>query len=243
MLSSADLISIWEVGQQRHDTDKALIVLSCARPEMSWDELATLPLGQRDGLLMQLRRKMFGPQLDIGVRCVRCSEPLEFDASIDELVPPGWAPGVAEPICVEVDGVRLEARPICSRDLARLRLGQPDVEARRLLVETAVVRATRRGRAIRPADAPEPAVNALADALTNADPLADIEFQLDCPACEHRWILVFDIVPFLWRELANIAQNLLDEVYDLAVLVGWTEGQILELTPSRRAYYLGRARA
>lgn len=242
MLTSADLVTIWEAGQHRHDSDKALIVLSCADPGASWDDLVDLPLGQRDGLLMQVRRGLFGSKLDIGVRCRRCSERLEFDSSIDELLPDRWAPAGPTRLRVQVDDMDVEARPISSRDLVALTPRQPDADARRILVESSVISARSGDAPMAAADLPEPVIEALAEALTEADPLADIEFQLDCPNCQDRWILVFDIVPFLWRELAQVAQSLLDEVYDLALHLGWSQSEILALSPARRAYYLARVR-
>ena len=242
MLSSADLVTIWEAGEHRHDADRALIVLSRAHPEMSWADLATMPLGRRDMLLLGVRRGLLGSRLDIGVRCTKCSEPLEFQATVDELTSAGVAD--AGSTRMTADGFDILARPICSRDLVGLRLGQTLVQARTLLVEACVIEAKDpAGRVVPPSALTKGAVAALSEALTAADPMADIEFELDCPACAHRWILVFDIVPYLWRELSTIAQTLLDDVYDLARHVSWPEAEILGLSASRRAYYLGRARA
>ena len=242
MLTSGDLVAVWEAGQHRHDADRALIVLSHAHPDADWDDLADLPLGQRDGLLLQVRQALFGSRLDIGVRCRRCSERLEFDSSIDELLPAHWAPTGPSRLQVRVADTRIEARPICTRDLVQLAPRQTEADARRILIQSSVLSARGETGDIAAADLPAPALEALAEALTEADPLADIEFQLDCPNCQDRWILIFDIVPFLWRELAQVAQSLLDEVYDIAVHLGWSQSEILSLSPARRAYYLARVR-
>lgn len=241
MLSSADLVAIWEAGEPRHEGDRALIVLSRAHPETGWAELAALPLGRRDTLLLEVRRGLFGSRLDIGVRCARCGEPLEFQASVAELTSARVA-GAAS-VHVEADGFDILARPTCTRDLVGLAMGQPNAHARRHLIEACVLAATGPdGGAVSPSALSPTAVAALSDALAAADPMADIAFELDCPSCEHRWPLVFDIVPFLWRELSTVAQRLLDDVYDLARDLGWPESEIFGLSASRRAYYLGRAR-
>lgn len=242
MLSTADLVTIWETGQDRHDADKALIILGCARPDLSWDELASLPLGQRDALLLQVRNGLFGGRLDIGVRCRRCGEGLEFDASIDELLPEGWLLASRPPVRVEVDGLVIEARPVCTRDLVQLGPRQTAAEGRGALLRACVLSARAGDEALDPAALPEPAIAGLADALTEADPLADIEFALVCPRCRHGWNLIFDITAFFWRELSVVAQSLLDDVYELADRLGWSQSEILALSPARRAYYLSRAR-
>lgn len=242
MLSSADLVTIWEVGDRRHDGDRALIVLSRAHPERDWVELANLPLGSRDTLLLGVRRSLFGPRLDIGVRCPRCGEPLEFQASVDELVSSGAAD--VDAVQVAVDGFHIRARPVCTRDLTGLRPGQSTTEARRLLIESCILDLRGPdGRSTGPSTLTTDAIAALSEALAAADPMADIAFELDCPSCDHRWVLVFDIVPYLWRELSTVAQGLLDDVYDIARHLGWPESEIFRLSASRRAYYLGRARA
>ena len=42
----------------------------------------------------------------------------------------------------------------------------------------------------------------------------------------------------LWAEISARAQHLLREVHLLASAYGWSEQQILELSPTRRASYL-----
>jgi hypothetical protein len=74
--------------------------------------------------------------------------------------------------------------------------------------------------------------------MSNADPMADIHLALNCPSCEHKWMAPFDIVAFLWREISAAARRLLREVHTLASAYGWTESEILALSPVRRRAYL-----
>ena len=70
--------------------------------------------------------------------------------------------------------------------------------------------------------------------MSGADPMADIHLALNCPSCEHKWEAPFDIVAFLWREISAAARRLLREVHTLASAYGWTETEILALSPARR---------
>jgi len=79
---------------------------------------------------------------------------------------------------------------------------------------------------------------AIARRMAEVDPLADIQLELTCPSCEHRWRSVFDIVSFLWAELEVWAWRILSDVHTLASAYGWRERDILTLSPTRRQFYL-----
>jgi hypothetical protein len=62
--------------------------------------------------------------------------------------------------------------------------------------------------------------------------------DLICPACEHRWLVAFDILAYLWSEIDDWAQRMLHEIHILATAYGWPEATVLALTSWRRQYYL-----
>ena len=59
-----------------------------------------------------------------------------------------------------------------------------------------------------------------------------------CPACTFTWSEPFDIVTFFWAEIDAWARRLLADVHVLASSYGWSERDILALSPVRRQYYL-----
>ncbi|MGH8547064.1 MAG: hypothetical protein ACRERU_00360 [Methylococcales bacterium] len=69
-------------------------------------------------------------------------------------------------------------------------------------------------------------------------PLAHIELTLSCPDCRNTWHETLHVIDFLWQEIANLARRLLFEVAQLASAFGWSEREILALTPERRRSYL-----
>ena len=81
-------------------------------------------------------------------------------------------------------------------------------------------------------------VEAAGEALAQADPMADLRLGLTCVACGHAWQSPFDTASFLWTELDAWAARILREVHTLASAYGWTERDILSLSPGRRAQYL-----
>src|SRR5206468_1064558 len=85
---------------------------------------------------------------------------------------------------------------------------------------------------------PNEVVEALSHAILAADPQAEIIVALSCPGCGRYWELLFDIAHFFWNEMAAQARRLLQEIDALARAYGWTEREILNLSPVRRQTYL-----
>jgi hypothetical protein len=56
-LELPEILEIWERGQAMHPVDRALALLARSRLAATRDELAALTLGERDMLLLRLRRR------------------------------------------------------------------------------------------------------------------------------------------------------------------------------------------
>ena len=74
--------------------------------------------------------------------------------------------------------------------------------------------------------------------MANLDPDADINLALSCENCGKSWLTDFNIGTLLWDEIDAYARSLLAEVHSLASAYGWTESEILTLSPQRREIYL-----
>ncbi|MBU3870858.1 hypothetical protein KN815_44480 [Streptomyces sp. 4503] len=115
--------------------------------------------------------------------------------------------------------------------------------ARRALLARCLVSVHRAGQPV-PADRlpvaelPEPVQRKLAEAAEHADPAADVTLNVACPECGEATRAELDIASYLWAELDHWARDLLLDVHLLATAYGWSEPQILALSPLRRRYYL-----
>ena len=89
---------------------------------------------------------------------------------------------------------------------------------------------------------PDAVVTAIADCMALADPQADVQFALECPACGHSWQALFHIASFLWTEIHVWAQRILRDIGQLASAYGWSETDVLALTPTRRKIYVALSR-
>lgn len=123
-------------------------------------------------------------------------------------------------------------------DLAELSPQAGDSQNRDHLLRACLLSATRDGRDLPLADLPATVAAAVVQRMAELDPQADVQFDLCCPQCGHRWNVPLDIVSFFWTELQALAVRLLREVHDLATAYGWSEAEILSLTPRRRQAYL-----
>ena len=81
-------------------------------------------------------------------------------------------------------------------------------------------------------------VDAIVAHMAQADPQADIQLSLVCPQCGHQWQAAFDIASFFWSEINAWANRMLREVHILASRYGWSETDILAMSPWRRQFYL-----
>ncbi|MFE6990250.1 hypothetical protein ACFVFN_19020, partial [Streptomyces pharetrae] len=78
----------------------------------------------------------------------------------------------------------------------------------------------------------------IAEAAEAADPAADVTLNVACPECGRATRAELDIASYLWTELDAWARDLLLDVHLLATAYGWSEPEILALSPLRRRYYL-----
>ena len=87
-------------------------------------------------------------------------------------------------------------------------------------------------------DVPEPVLDGLSRHMETLDPAARVSFAVECPHCSVEWDARLDVDQLVWARVQASAERLLLEVDSLARAYGWTEREVLELDPLRRAAYL-----
>jgi hypothetical protein len=85
---------------------------------------------------------------------------------------------------------------------------------------------------------PEPVLDALSRHMETLDPGASVSFALDCPQCATHWQAPLDVGEMLWQKVRAAAERVLLDIDMLARAYGWTEREVLRLSPLRRAAYL-----
>jgi hypothetical protein len=226
-IAPTDLIGLWERGASRHPVDRSALLYACARPALPVDAIADVCIGEINTRLLELRAMWFGDEIHAHVDCKHCGERLGLTLAVRDLV--GHA-GNTTPDEITAAGVR--CRPPSLGDLAAI-ASEPDPEraaerllARCLLDESGTIALS------------DARVRELEDALEAVDPGADLAFEVRCEACGDCGTAQLDPGELLWDEITARARGLLVDVHQLASAYGWSEREILALTPERRASYL-----
>lgn len=246
-LSSSELLDLYFEGRRRGPVERALLLVARAWPEGGTEAWASLPLGRRDALVMALRAHNFGGVAPLKADCPACGEDLDASIDIAQVLRAHPAGAPPEELELERGGRRLAFRLPTSADLLALAaegVGAGEAPAallRRLVLAGAETAAPSGGPGGRTADGapPEPeTAAAMASAIADADPLAEVTLELVCEECGERTEQLFDAPAYLWAEVEAAARRVLAEIHLLARAYGWTEDQILALDAERRAHYL-----
>jgi hypothetical protein len=220
------ILALWErgVGLGRWARDEALLAAVGSTPSA---------LGARNATLLGLRGCLFERRWPLRSRCPACSTDCEFEADAvalaEELDALAWSSGSTQ---VEVSGRSIELRAPTADDLRRIAVLPDTQSAARALLATCV------SGEIATDALDEHSTASLESYLEHLDPGAVVSFALHCPDCGHEWSAVVDIGEALWSELQRAAEQSLIEIDALARAYGWTESEVLGLSPLRRAAYL-----
>lgn len=216
-------LGLIEQGSRLAALDRA-VLLAATLGGVSGASAAAMPIDRRDRVLIDARLATFGRDIAFFARCPHCDEGNEAD--FDLAVLPEAAP--AEGVVASVGGREVVLRAPNSATIARAVMNaRPD-----LVIEDIVDADAR---------SDDPAWRGeVEDALAGAFPLLDVRFELTCGACESTFDVRFDIVAWLWREIETVASRAIDTVDRLARAYGWSEREILALSPARRGLYIAK---
>ncbi|HXS13874.1 MAG TPA: hypothetical protein VN734_14320 [Acidobacteriaceae bacterium] len=235
MLSPEKLFQIWEAGLDRPPLARAVAILRASGTVRS-DDPARLAIGARDLELLSLRDQAFGPEITGITVCPGCAERVEIRFCTDDVRLS--AAGPPESLSLESKGYMVQFHLPSSDDLLSIEVVGDEFEDGRRILERCIYEATLDGAPISVNALPEALQEAIATTMAVADPQAEIELSLECPACMRGWTEPFDIDTFFWTELQAWAVRILHEIHQLASAYGWSEQQILALPPLRRNTYL-----
>ncbi|WP_405874612.1 MULTISPECIES: hypothetical protein [unclassified Streptomyces] len=233
---AAELLAAWEAGLGEAPVGRALLLHRTARPEVDTGRLPQLPVGEREADLFALRRALFGERMQVRLACAACGADMEFDLDAGQLAGSlGGRPSAESVLRVQLDGWDVEFRLPGVADLtAAARAADP----RTALLARCLVSAAHDGTAALAGELPAPVQRRIAEAVEAADPGADLALNVACPECGEATRAELDIASYLWTELDAWARDVLLDVHLLATAYGWSEPEILALSPTRRRYYL-----
>lgn len=237
-LNAATLLAAWERALPQNPVRRALTLLAVAWPEKSEEQWANVSIGERDGYLLRLRDEVFGCQLEATTVCPVCGERLQLSFSTQAIRAQAPQPSSSDGrFRVEASGYEVSARLPTSADLMEI-ADCPDGAGREVLLKRCLTALRSDGEVVDAAALPEQIVKTVIEQMAQADPQAEVQIALACPACSHSWSMVFDILSYVWSEIDDWAQRLLMEVHALASAYGWSERDIISMSARRRRLYL-----
>lgn len=221
-----------------------LYLLAFVDSEIEVDKVAKLSIGNRDARLLQLRVLLFGNRLQNVAQCPKCTETLEWEMEVSDIQLnslPLTTPSDA--FHLEVEDFKVQFRLLNSEDMIKASSWPAYQEDPKKILTDCILNIQKAGKDFQADPIPERILEAINNQMPKLDPQANINIGLNCPACEHHWENPFDIVTYLWTEIDNKVKHILEEIFVLARAFGWSEKDILSMSPKRRQIYLAMLRS
>ncbi len=235
-LTSDRVMLAWELGAGLSPSARANALLAT----LDCDAAVEAPtIGARDLLLFRVREEAFGPTMAIRADCPGCGRTVDAGVGVGDILAPGAAtdaPGATRRL--DGDGWGMTYRLPTIHDMDAAAATRDVAAARAVLIDACVIEASADGRCCAAAALPPAAIDALAAAIEEWDPLVETAMAIDCPACGHAWHAVLEIGGYLHAEIGDAAMRIARDVDELARRYGWPERDILAMSAARRAIYL-----
>lgn len=228
---TAALISLWDDATPLDRAGRAGVLAAAVAGE----DQSHRSVGHVHARVLELRAALLGDVLTAHAACPACGEPVEVEVSVADLLP---LEGKIfdDPAQVVHGGWTVRWHPPTVADLAAV---AQVADATAALLRRCVEDARDALGAGHPGDRlPADVRVALAEALDDADPLAEVVLAPSCPSCATSFLVDLDVVDFVFTEVDRLARATLLDVDVLARAYGWTEADVLALSPARRTAYL-----
>lgn len=238
-LSAFELLKTWEEGIDQPLHEKTLRLLAKACSVGDYKDMGLLSIGERDARLLQLREWLFGSRLMNMTNCPKCREAVEWETNTEDLhlqlLPPELS---VKSFKLDKDDFLIHFRLPNTHDITNAIADASNEFDQKKILAGCIIEMSKKGKKFKEDNLPDEVLDALSRRMEEEDPQADISMKIDCPACKHVWEARFDIVSFLWAEIHNWAQRIIQEVALLARSFGWAEKDILNMSARRRQLYL-----
>jgi len=213
------LLAAWESGAGSPPVARGAAMVAAAGLVSDAGAALDLPLAACAALVVRTHVEAFGGLVPCAATCPGCAEPIELTLDLTAL-------SDGEPArTATVAGGAVTVRALTTRDLLDAATAE---DPRALLLSRCVEGCGTAAAAV------EDEVGAAAERLAGA---AAVVLRAVCPGCGSPVRFGLDPGLLLWEQVATAAGRLLVEVAELAAAYGWSEPEVLRLSPMRRAAY------
>jgi hypothetical protein len=229
LADAAETLAAWEAASAVPPAARIAVLVHRAELAKDLDAALDMPLGEAAAMAARVHSAAFGDFVDGILHCEGCGEELDVTVPLAELSSNGGA------TTAEAAGFVVRAPTV--RDLVAA--GETE-DPSRALMTTCV-----RDAAHEPVDPGELDAEQIAELDAAAESLAGaagLVLRSRCPTCGEDATSPLDIGALLWEQVERSAHALLTEVAELGAAFGWSEADVLALSPLRRRAYLELAR-
>ncbi len=200
----------------------------------------SLLVGDRDFLMLQLRRMTVGDVFNAVAVCPGCGEKMDFDVRLAD-VPVEGEPAESRSLQIDVDGRAIRFRLPTGADQEAVS-GMPLDDVVTVLLDRCFDGSLpfREGVGVGQVSASlsDRERDAVIAEMERVAPRIELEMALVCPYCSHQFVEPFDTTAHFLAEMRIGRKQLMREVHSLAFYYHWSEAEILGLSRPRRREYL-----
>ncbi len=208
------------------------------------DAVRMLTAGDREALLLHLRRLTLGNRMSCLTTCPACSEKMDLDLAVNQLLVPPYAdPPATHEMTIQEGNTAYTVHFRLPTGEDQEAVAAPEHRtvqaAADALLQRCIEQVSRNGAAdVPPEDWPPTLATQLSARMVALDAQAEIGLDLACPYCEQAFSVLFDTAAFFRKELDQHVQYLYREVHLLALYYHWSEHEIMNMPPTKRRRYL-----
>jgi hypothetical protein len=211
------------------------------------ESVSNLTIGDREALLLSLRRLTLGDVLSCVVVCANqpCRQRMDLELAVRDLLCAPY-PHAQERYDMTFDDngttyrVRFRLPTGADQEAAVSVIPDDPADAAALLLQRCIERVVVENGDVRPAVAlPSSVVRVLSQRMADLDPQAELLLNLTCPSCGAASLVTFDAADYFFRELSGRHHDLYREIHLLAFHYHWSEEEIMAMTGAKRRLYLG----
>jgi len=250
-LTGSDEVFLLEAGQNLLPAQRTTALLARCLTQLGppasekTEALRALTVGDREAILLHVRRLTMGERLQSAVTCPNpdCQERMDLELNVEDLLLPPYE-NCREwyQEAITDDGKTYQ---LCFRLPTG---GDQEVVAELARCDTAAAVEELFRRCIRSASDSNEDINEglprdvfaqLSKLMSELDPQAELILNTTCPACSHSFSTQLDFAHYFFQELSDRIRHVYREVHQLAFYYHWAEKEIMTMTPTRRRIYLG----
>jgi hypothetical protein len=226
----------------------ALLARCLVSPEdqdrVTEDTVRSLCIGDREALLLHLRRLTFGDRLQCILACpfLECKEKMDLDLNVRNLLLQTYSQnGEWHNARLHDNGHLYDVRfrlPTGADQEAVSGLAQTDLNAASSMLLRRCIGSIAREDDSTVEVIPQSLETQLSSIMSEMDPQAELMLNMTCPACHRNFSVIFDTASYLSKEMASHMEHIYRDVHMLAFYYHWSESEIMGMTQRKRERYL-----